>query len=197
MNVYAEVRGKYSRNANNTKNAIEVPNVVSRPTTSGSLRTYTRRSFVSEENKKDQQVEEQGKTNRPLNSENKVVVKKRRVRDRDFDKNSEIGRGRPGDDKTKEVIEEGDESKEGEEDRDHVDIENFEGDKENGSQENSDDENSKEEADRVTEVSFKTTTSQRRYIEELENLLKEERLKRIKAEDKLERITTSHSKRRS
>ena len=191
MNVYAEVRGKYSRNANNTKNAVEVPKLVSRPTTSGSLRTYTRRSFASEEHKKDQQVEEQPKTSRPLNFESKGIVSNRRVRHRDLDRNSEIEKIKgAGDDKAKEKIEEEDE-------KNHVDFENLEGDKENGSQENSDDEHSKEEADRVTEVSFKTTSSQKKYIEELENLLKEERMKRIKAEDKLQRVTSSHSKKRS
>ena len=198
MNVYAEVRGKYSRNANNTKNAVEVPKLVSRPTTSGSLRTYTRRSFASEEHKKDQQVEEQPKTSRPLNFESKGIVSNRRVRHRDLDRNSEIEKIKgAGDDKAKEKIEEEDENKEKEEERNHVDFENLEGDKENGSQENSDDEHSKEEADRVTEVSFKTTSSQKKYIEELENLLKEERMKRIKAEDKLQRGTSSHSKKRS
>lgn len=178
MNVYAEVRGKYSRNANNTKNAIEAPCIVSRPTTSGSLRTYTRRSFVSDEPKKE--VEEQAKSNRPLN-ENKVAVKRRRIKD-EFEKIKEENENE--NDEKAEKVEEGEDAK--------VDIENFEADKDS-QEENSED--SKEEADRVTEVSFKTTSSQKRYIEELENLLKEERLKRLKAEQKLHRLSSRQSHR--
>ena len=189
MNVYAEVRGKYSRNANNTKNTVEAPCIVSRPSTSGSLTTYSRRSFVAEEQKKQIQPEEAIKNSRPLNSE-KIVVKKRHHKDKDIErKEQEDGR-----ENLKDKINENENDEdilvfgEGNEDDDQ------EGIKEKGSGEENDDEN-KEESDKVTEVSFKTTSSQKRYIEELEQMLKIERMKRIKAEGELDRLSSRHSKR--
>ena len=184
MNVYAEVRGKYSRNANNT---IQAPNIVSRPTTSGSLTTYNKR-FVAEE-PKDQPVEEP-KTHRPVASEHKIVLKKRRYREKEHeadkskDKNlEEKGEKNDKNDKNLENLEEN--------------SENPENDYEKDSSDDSSDEKRQEEADKVTEVSFKTTSSQKRYIEELENLLKEERLRRLKAEGELQRLSSRHSHRNS
>ena len=49
--------------------------------------------------------------------------------------------------------------------------------------------------DKETELSGKASSSQQRYIEELERLLREEKIKRIKAEEKLERLTSKKSSR--
>jgi hypothetical protein len=176
MNVYAEVRGKYSRNANKTINSLpQVSGVVSRPSTSGSLVSYSRK-YQPEEVKKPEVVIEQ-RPSRPLKEEVKVSVRAKKELEKD--------------------------ENEKEEDLLVVDHDNLEG-SEQGSKTDEEEndkvddlENVVNDEDRVTEVSFKTTSSQRRYIEELEKLLKEERLKRIKAEEKLERISTSHSKKRT
>ncbi|OMJ80915.1 hypothetical protein SteCoe_18724 [Stentor coeruleus] len=88
MNVYAEVRGKYSRNANNTiNNVVQSSGIVSRPTTSGSLTNYNRRAYLNEETtKQEPKVQEEPKNQRPLNNESKIVVKKRRTREKNSDK---------------------------------------------------------------------------------------------------------------
>jgi hypothetical protein len=175
MNVYAEVRGKYSRNANNT---VQAPGVVSRPSTSGSLVTYNRRPLNEE---KKEQVEEL-KSQRPVASENIVTVKKKKHRETERNKEVEFK-----DNETEKVIE-------NDKDLENNDKDALE-DKEDYSENDSDIEKNQEENDKVTEVSFKTTSSQKRYIEELETLLKEERLRRIKAEGELQRLSSRHSKR--
>ena len=76
-------------------------------------------------------------------------------------------------------------------------IEDDENQKRNKDEEDDDNDNEgeiKEDADKITEVSFKTTSSQKRYIEELEQLLRDERMRRIKAEGELERLSTRHGK---
>lgn len=187
MNVYAEVRGKYSRNANKTINSLpQVSGIVSRPSTSGSLTSYARKFNPIEENKRLEPIEEVKKSSRPLKEETKIAVKGKKdenlIRQELKGKDNEKGEEGLQDllviDHDKEGAEDGDEM-EGEE-NDVVD----------------ELKESENEEDRKTEVSFKTTSSQRRYIEELEMLLKQERIKRIEAEDKLQRISTSHSKRK-
>lgn len=69
-------------------------------------------------------------------------------------------------------------------------------------EENNEEENSKdygeEDKDKVDELeersqaSWITTSSQRRYIQELENLLREERLKRIKAEEAVKKLNSKN-----
>ena len=179
MNVYAEVRGKYSRNANKTINSLpQVSGVVSRPSTSGSLVSYTRRYQPAEEQRKPEAVEDPAKPLRPLKEEAKVSVRPKKDNER---KDEEKGQG-----ELQDLLVIDHENRDGDgdsmldEDRDKVD------DLENP-----------ENLDRKTDMSFKTTSSQRRYIEELEKLLKEERIRRIEAEEKLERISTSHSKKRN
>ncbi|OMJ67566.1 hypothetical protein SteCoe_35220 [Stentor coeruleus] len=199
MNVYAEVRGKYARNANNTiNNAVQSSGIVSRPTTSGSLKGYTHRNYFKEEpDKKEIKPEEDPKNHRPLNNESKTVIKKRRIYDANIEKI------KPEEDRL--IIE----NRSNLDDENNKENENELNQKDQGSEvnntdeagsENEDtilDENLHEDPDKKTEVSFKTTSSQQRYIEELERLLKEERLKRIYAEDKLQRLSTSHSKKRN
>lgn len=181
MNVYAEVRGKYSRNANKTINSLpQVSGLVSRPSTSGSLTSYTRRFNVPEEVKRPDPVEEVQKPSRPLKEEIKVSVKgkKDELKSKENEKN---------DGELQDLLIINHDKEDGE-------------DKEELEQEENDvvDELEKRdlEEDRKTEVSFKTTSSQRRYIEELEMMLKQERIKRIDAEEKLQRLSTSHSKRK-
>ena len=194
MNVYAEVRGKYARNANNTKNTVEVPCIASRPSTSGSLINYSRRSFGREENRKEVQEEEAVKSSRPLNSETNAA-KKRRYKEKDnnlkeTEKNVEDGKEIDKDKiNEKNMDEDGIVLEEG--------IEDDENQKRNKDEEDDDNDNEgeiKEDADKITEVSFKTTSSQKRYIEELEQLLRDERMRRIKAEGELERLSTRHGK---
>ena len=180
MNVYAEVRGKYSRNANKTINSLpQVTGVVSRPSTSGSLVSYTRRYQPAEEARKPEVAEEAARPVRPLKEEVRVSVRPKRDNEkRDEDKAQ-------GELQDLLVIDH--EKKDGDGDSMVDDEENDRVD---------DLENHPVDEERKTEASFKTTSSQRRYIEELENLLKEERIRRIEAEEKLDRISTSHSKKR-
>lgn len=180
MNVYAEVRGKYSRNANKTINTLpQVSGVVSRPSTSGSLVSYNRRYQPVEEARKPEVVEEPARSIRPLKEEVKVSVRPKRENEK------------KDDDKVQGELQ----------DLLVIDHENKDGDGDSMVDDEEKDkvddlENLPNDEDRKTEMSFKTTSSQRRYIEELENLLKEERIRRIEAEEKLDRISTSHSKKR-
>ena len=177
MNVYAEVRGKYSRNANKTINSLpQVSGVVSRPSTSGSLVSYTRRYQQAEELKKPEVPEEPIKPSRPLKEEAKVSVRPKKDNEEKEKEKGELQDLLVLDNENRD----GDGDSMVDEDRDKVE-----------------DLESPDNEDRKTEMSFKTTSSQRRYIEELEKLLKEERIRRIEAEEKLERISTSHSKQRN
>lgn len=197
MNVYAEVRGKYARNANNTiNNAVQSSGIVSRPTTSGSLKSYTHRNYFKEDPvKKEIKPEEDPKNHRPLNNESKLVLKKRRIYDVNNEKVKPEEDRLATEDRGNLDNENNKEKEENELNQDDQISENDEGDSEN--EDKILDEKLQEDPDKKTEVSFKTTSSQQRYIEELERLLKEERLKRIHAEDKLQRLSTSHSKKRN
>jgi hypothetical protein len=192
MNVYAEVRGKYSRNANNTVNNLQqAPGILSRPSTSGSLVHYNRRLGSADDRKEVEKepAEEAPKQNRSVNNEGKVVVKRRRVRDKEKDEEKERKKEEVVD---RLVVEEekegGEEEEEGEKEEKSEDGEGRENDGEEG-------EGKEEEVDRKTEASFKTTSSQHRYIEELEKMLRMERIRRIEAEDKLQRLSTRNSRR--
>lgn len=209
MNVYAEVRGKYSRNANNTvNNLVQASGIVSRPSTSGSLMNYSRRSF-GEDRKKDsfkedrtkegRNEEEVEKAKRPLNSEERLVIKTRRHREKDSV--SEARSSVDGEKRNKNKDKGGNKNKDEDEEKIGSDQEglgeaNEDLENQSGSESELEKEKEKEEADRVTEVSFKTTSSQRRYIEELEQMLREERIRRIKAEGELERLSSRKSHKR-
>ncbi|CAG9310264.1 unnamed protein product [Blepharisma stoltei] len=54
----------------------------------------------------------------------------------------------------------------------------------------------KSEQDVISVHSFVTTSSQKRYIEELEDLLRQEKLRRIRAEEQLEKVSSRASQRR-
>lgn len=149
LNVYAEVRGKYSRNANKTLNSIPKTNgILTRPSTAGSLKGYSQRSHEKTEEKV-VKVEEKKRFN-------EETFKLRNVSKNEAVEEAEIK-------VEDEITDEGKEFEEIEE--------------------------------RETDLSVKTSSSQQRYIEELEKLLREERIKRIKAEEKLERLTSKKSRR--
>jgi hypothetical protein len=185
LNVYAEVRGKYSRNANKTLNSFpQVSGLVTRPSTSGSLQGYSKKDHPSESKTKD--VLESPKKNRPLVQENRVKfvlgLKEREKNEGSLKSELKVQEKDLGQGGTKEIV------------KNHLELD---GDMENLDL-NKDEEIGKgdceveEDLDRRTEDSLKTTSSKIRYIEELERLLREERIRRIQAEEKLQKISPSH-----
>jgi hypothetical protein len=76
------------------------------------------------------------------------------------------------------------------EQREHVDEENNE--EENSKDYGEEDKDKVDELDGRSQASWITTSSQRRYIQELENLLKEERVKRLKAEEAVKKLNSKN-----
>lgn len=195
LNVYAEVRGKYARPAPPLNKAVkknENNPVLSRPSTAGSLRpksslivpeakkpedhseilseklyrpksSHSKSNHSSSTRKSYRSIKEdlapQG--NRPKSSQSEIKVT--RI---EFEKNREVDRN--------EIVQEDiiENYQEKEEEQDVVEelVENI------------------EDIKNTSRSSWKTTSSQRRYIEELETLLREEKLKRIKLEQMLSNV---------
>lgn len=155
VNVYAEVRGKYARMP--ILNPSQKAGIVSRPATSGSLIKYSRGSHERHRSLPVSIVEDEEEIRRPLAQE--FATPKRSLVQKEIKSaNSprKIENSLPELDKSPKlpvVFEERPK---------HVD--------------DPESETESEEAEVSTEFSFKTTSSQKKYIEELEQMLREERL---------------------
>ncbi|CAG9316556.1 unnamed protein product [Blepharisma stoltei] len=175
VNVYAEVRGKYARmpipNPNPTKSSV-----ISRPTTQGSLVKYSKRSHGRALSLPPQE-EQEAENKRPL------------AKEENSPKRNLVSRGSATSKISKKAVKVPTVEKSTNEKQDVLIIgENEEKQAEEVITEEN--EENEQEQDAETEYSFKTTSSQKKYIEELEKLLKEERVKRLKAEELLHSIRT-------
>lgn len=168
-NVYAEVRGKYARLpvANEPQKQL---GVVSRPTTSGSYVKYSRKS-QNRASSLPPQDEVEVEVKRPLAQEEPARLKRNLVSRGSLSSRSSrksVTVPAPiGSTHVNEAIEEINEDLQ---------------------EENLENEEKMDNGDAETEYSFKTTSSQRKYIEELEQMLRAERLKRLQAEEQLKKL---------
>jgi hypothetical protein len=187
LNVYAEVRGKYARPPPVNYKHAEIPlltpkenSLVIRPSTAGSLKP---RSFSYSRNPVlDTSIDKKSEVNsvKQYNKKYRTVAKEPSVKqeiDRividhpnqeDYEKNSN-----PDDERQE--------------------TENLQSLDENNSKaaEVEIDKNIEEnevEKDKTSQYSQLTTTSQRKYIQELEGLLRQEKLRRIKLEESLKKV---------
>ena len=200
LSLYGEVRGKYSRNAFKTINSLpNTTGLVSRPSTAGSLQKYSRKGH-STDSKNRKLDETSPASKRPLPYETRVRFADEVV---NYEKNGkrEEGTGNYQEDCVKM------------DDLAGLVKENEDGgknDRENGGNEGNENrdcfddpidlvgEEEIEEKDfgKKTEVSFRTSKSQIRYIEELEKLIQEERSRRIQAEEKFQKEHFTRSRKK-
>jgi len=165
-NVFAEVRGKYCR-APILNSSPGKNGITVRPTTQGSL--VSKRSH-----KRNSSTNDAGAQELPSRRSMPQEVSIKRPKPRKIEKKElqvkepELKEHEPKEPEPKELEEIPNEAQE-------LDNNDF------------------QEDDQITVQSFKTTSSQRRYIEELENLLRQERMKRLTAEKKLKEISSKAS----
>lgn len=187
LNVFAEVRGKYARPppANQKKSDIQMltpkeNSIIARPTTSGSLKprssSYSRKPVQKEPEKPTEvpQAKQYNKRYRSVNH-NDEAKKAQEVDRIVFDHSVDNAKERALEEEPKaEEIANGE----------------FEGQEENYQDEERDEVKDLERI--LNEVREKgsqiTTSSQRKYILELESLLREEKLRRIKLEETLKNL---------
>ena len=214
-NVYAEVRGKYARPAPVLNKAVknyELNPVLSRPSTAGSLRPRSEKAAfdgnkLEKKEKKELLTEKfyrpvtptkvrSGSMNKTRKSFYYAKIDDNSVNSENFKKDFDDKEVEKANifDENEEKIEDGIKEQEIEEiyEKTGENIENIE---------KNDDENShvqkvgfKDEQQTTlshfSKASWKTTSSQRRYIQELESLLREEKLKRIQLEEKFNQISS-------
>ena len=184
--------------------------LVSRPSTAGSLHKYSRKGH-STDSRKGKPEEDSPGARRPLPCETRVHFADEVVNDGKYGKREEVrgpykedgvrrdGLGSSRKDREDGAKNEAHEDREQREDREPR--EPREGDERKSHDERDEliGEEDIEENDfgKKTEVSFKTGKSQIRYIEELEKLIQEERIRRIQAEEKFQKKSFTHRKKRN
>mmetsp|Transcript_1052 Transcript_1052/g.1062 ORF Transcript_1052/g.1062 Transcript_1052/m.1062 type:complete len:162 (+) Transcript_1052:191-676(+) len=146
---------------------------ISRPTTSGSLIKYNRKSHERHSSLPDRIIEEDEEKSRPLVEEVSYPKRKSTTRDNQSPRSPKKNEG------ILPLIEKKEKLPPLIEDIKKEIIENSE---------KINEEIDNEDEDTASEISFKTTSSQKKYIEELEQLLREERMLRIKLEEELKSL---------
>jgi hypothetical protein len=209
-NVYAEVRGKYARPApllNHPAKSNDLNPVLNRPTTAGSLRpksslhAYETKSLKSQDYKNDMEA---------YNPRTTVYAKHSRTPSRAYHRIMKQSKPDPEPHQSKPEVPETvknlnlstqdaiintQDPRDGPDDKGLDLTENPENLDLDLTQDPQEDLNAKNEAKedaktdtRSSKASWKTTSSQRRYIQELEDLLREEKLKRIRLEEMVGKI---------
>lgn len=179
LNVYAEVRGKYARPPPANQQKTEIPlltpkenSIISRPSTAGSLRPRSHSYKQGPSNvqpapkiEEKHQIQPYKKRYRSVNPSE--TSKSRNIDRISFEKHEEV----PEEHLKSEVNQSLELQEDNEELVDHVeDLQ----------------ENPEDFRDRGSQI---TTSSQRRYILELESLLREEKMKRYQLEESLKKVT--------
>lgn len=208
MNVYAEVRGKYARppppfkpsTSTSVLNTQENP-VVSRPSTAGSYRPKSQQRAItpgaySKNEPKLEDITPVMSKDIPddLASHRSLPFENGGIRYRKSGKNSEF-RSRSSNRNGIRFVEEKKITDIQTAKQETIDQNQIEGsssvDSENLEEKVDDLVENKEVQDTVSITSWVTTSSHRRYIEELEDMLRAEKLRRIRAEEELKKVANS------
>lgn len=204
-NVYAEVRGKYARPAPPLEKPVTSMSVfapsenklVTRPSTAGSLRAKSSQGKHSRKKEEKSSLKEIEDDRRSLASEATSVRSSYSRRSHSSHRSSKSVHKyhpvKPVDEPSVKFEESKDEVKE--ENNGEVKEEVVENPEDVILVEPVNEIEKESEKDTISVQSFVTTSSQKRYIEELEDLLRQEKLRRIRAEEQLVKVSSRGSKR--